>query len=343
MSALAKHAPGEIVHEPSAWVAADIPADRSWVMPFEPDMLEEIRATAETMVASGRTPTEIRREDVPLPKTEPLLSAAYGELETGRGFAMLSGFPVDDWEEDILEAAYCAVGSHLGRITIQNREGEYLLHVTDLGKEYSTQSRGYHSTADLHFHNDGTNTVALLCAEVAAKGGKSKLISSVAVYNEIVRTRPDLLAPLLNGFQHHRRDQHEPGDSPLTPFRVPVFSFLDDVFHCCYTRFSIDITAEEGVELTEHELAALDYLDAVIDRPDFQLALDFHKGDIQLVNNFVLLHARSDYVDHPDRKRHLLRLWLDDERSRFNGPNKMDFYVPEASRFLMTRGYESVQ
>ncbi|MDP6391220.1 MAG: hypothetical protein QF654_15095, partial [Alphaproteobacteria bacterium] len=91
MSALAKHAPGEIVHEPSAWVAADIPADRSWVMPFEPDMLEEIRATAETMVASGRTPTEIRREDVPLPKTEPLLSAAYGELETGRGFAMLSG------------------------------------------------------------------------------------------------------------------------------------------------------------------------------------------------------------------------------------------------------------
>jgi hypothetical protein len=33
-------------------------------------------------------------------------------------------------------------------------------------------------------------------------------------------------------------------------------------------------------------------------------------------------------------------LRLDDERSRFDGPNKMDFYVPEASRFPKTRGYE---
>jgi len=36
------------------------------------------------------------------------------------------------------------------------------------------------------------------------------------------------------------------------------------------------------------------------------------RGDLQLLNNRLLLHARTAYQDHPEpeRKRHLLRLWL---------------------------------
>ena len=46
--------------------------------------------------------------------------------------------------------------------------------------------------------------------------------------------------------------------------------------------------------------------------------MDLLPGDIQLLNNFVTLHTRRAYEDWPDpeRKRHLLRLWLDDPASR---------------------------
>jgi hypothetical protein len=44
----------------------------------------------------------------------------------------------------------------------------------------------------------------------------------------------------------------------------------------------------------------------------YRLDMDFRPGDIQFLNNRVVLHSRTDFVDHeePDRKRLLLRLWL---------------------------------
>jgi hypothetical protein len=44
--------------------------------------------------------------------------------------------------------------------------------------------------------------------------------------------------------------------------------------------------------------------------------MSFEPGDIQLISNHVILHARSEYQDWPEpaRKRHLLRLWLSLDR-----------------------------
>jgi alpha-ketoglutarate-dependent taurine dioxygenase len=40
--------------------------------------------------------------------------------------------------------------------------------------------------------------------------------------------------------------------------------------------------------------------------------MDLAPGDIQWLSNHTVLHARTGYEDHPEpeRKRHLLRLWL---------------------------------
>ena len=40
--------------------------------------------------------------------------------------------------------------------------------------------------------------------------------------------------------------------------------------------------------------------------------MDFQPGDIQLLNNAVILHSREAYEDDDDldQRRHLLRLWL---------------------------------
>ena len=40
--------------------------------------------------------------------------------------------------------------------------------------------------------------------------------------------------------------------------------------------------------------------------------MEFKPGDVQLVHNHTMLHDRTGFVDwpEPDRRRHLLRLWL---------------------------------
>jgi hypothetical protein len=46
--------------------------------------------------------------------------------------------------------------------------------------------------------------------------------------------------------------------------------------------------------------------------------MNFMPGDIQFLHNHTILHARSGYEDwpEPERKRHLLRLWLAPPRAR---------------------------
>ncbi|HUF92159.1 MAG TPA: TauD/TfdA family dioxygenase, partial [Candidatus Limnocylindria bacterium] len=60
------------------------------------------------------------------------------------------------------------------------------------------------------------------------------------------------------------------------------------------------------------EKAALDYLDETTRRPDLRLDMDLQPGDIQLCNNYTILHSRTEFRDgaEPHQKRHMLRLWL---------------------------------
>lgn len=328
------------VEGPLLWTATDYPDDRSWVYDFDDSMLIEIEAAAQTLQENETAPNQIEGRTFSLPKTDVLLRDAYGDLESGPGFAVLAGLPVADWEPALSKAALCVIGTRFGRINVQNRERDYLLDVINKSVTVSKTFRGYHGNDHLDFHNDGANTAALLCLETAAEGGESLMVSAGTIYNEILRTRPDLLKPLLKGFQHHRRNQREPSDPVVTPYRAPVFSFINDVFHSCYSRISIESTREEDIAFTALETEALNYLDAQMMRPELQAKTRLRKGDIQLMNNFTILHSRTAFVDKPGNPRHLLRLWLDDPDSRYNGPNKMDFYVPEESRFLKTVGYD---
>jgi len=325
-----------------AWRSVDFPDDRSWVRPFEREMLLELENAARALLASGAPLKDITAEDFDLPTTDRLLTESYSDVEKGCGFSLLSGLPVDDWGVEISRTVQCIIGTRFGLITKQNREGDFLLDVINKDVSHGTQNRGYHSNAFLDFHNDGANTVALLCMETAAEGGESLLVSAPTVYNEILKLRPDLLKPLMNGFFHHRRNQRAPEDAPIMPYRTPVFCRIGGVFHCCYSRISIDSSKDEGLVFSAAEEEALDFLDAQLQRPDLQVRMQLRKGDLQLVNNFTALHSRTEFLDRPGQPRHLLRLWLDDPRSQFNGPNKMDFYLPEESRFMKTIGYEAL-
>lgn len=323
------------------WTAADFADAESYRRELTREMLAELEVAAKDLLATNKPTYEIEFRAAPLNATAPLLQAAYDDVENGHGFTMLTGLPVGEWGFEVSRAALCLLGSHFGQITRQNRAGEYVLDVTDKSNPLSSQARGYHSNDFLDYHNDGTNIVALMCLETAKIGGESMLLSAASIYNIIARERPDLLPVFMRGYRHSRRDQAEPGQAPVMESPTPVFSFIDGVFHNCYSRVSIDSSLDQGLVHSAQEREALDFYDEVMARPEMALAMEFRIGDIQLVNNFTLLHSRKAYIDHSaKRRRHLLRLWLTDPSSKYNGPGKMDFYLPTESRFLQTRGYE---
>jgi hypothetical protein len=68
--------------------------------------------------------------------------------------------------------------------------------------------------------------------------------------------------------------------------------------------------------MTEQQWAALDLLAELGDELCFEMELD--KGDIQLLNNHVIYHARGEFRDDPatGRIRRLYRLWLAMPNSR---------------------------
>jgi len=53
-------------------------------------------------------------------------------------------------------------------------------------------------------------------------------------------------------------------------------------------------------------------IEDIANSPEFYVEMDLRPGDVQLLNNAVILHSREAYTDFDDadRKRHLLRLWL---------------------------------
>ncbi len=333
---------GKPIDDKTVWTGADFPDDRRWVYALDAEMRGEIDRCMRIATIRGIDPKDITPEDFPIARTAEFLADAYRDVECGPGFALLSGFPVDGYSEEEITLAYCGVCAHMGRITLQNREGEYILEVMNKGKAYDQQMRGYHSNAHLGYHTDGTNTVTLLCLQTAEEGGRSMLVSGAAVYNEILRTRPEYIDTLVRGFHHHRRNQREPDDPAVTPYRTPVFGFFNGLFHLAYAGPSILYCEAEGIEITDHEKAALAYLEEVIQRPDMCVSMELRKGDLQLVNNFLVLHSRTGYRDTPEKTRKLLRLWLDDENSRRIGPGKMDWYMPEHSRFTKMGGLSSL-
>ena len=57
---------------------------------------------------------------------------------------------------------------------------------------------------------------------------------------------------------------------------------------------------------------ALNLVDELAASDDLRLDIDFLPGDMQFLHNHQILHARTSYEDwpEPERRRHLLRLWL---------------------------------
>lgn len=302
------------VQDRSAWRPADHTSDRSWLYRLSDADLAELEAALQAVRSRGLVPPNFDREDFPLPGFGPRLAAFCADLESGRGFFLLRGIPVDRLSLDDVKTIYWGIGTHLGCPVYQNTRGELITHVADRGDDYGDiNTRLYTTAAAANPHNDPSDVVGLLCVRKSPEGGASMIASATAIYNEILEKHPEHLEILHRGFPHDLRGEGTTASLNETTPPIPVYSFFAGKLSCCINSKSSRTAREKtGKPLTEAEVAALNCVEELVSRPEFCLRMDFQPGDIQFLNNYVILHTRTAFQDgrEPDQRRLLLRLWL---------------------------------
>jgi len=306
---------GERVTGPGAWVGAELQHESTWIHHLDPKDIAEIEA-ALTCVEKKGLSIPFEAADFPLPGLSSFLETIPGILENGPGFMLVRGLPRERYTPEDCELICWGLGVQLGTPISQNTRGHLLGHVRDEGKSLDDPNvRGYQTAAKMDFHADQlpVDILGLFCVTAARSGGASALVSAVSVHNVLLDERPDLLEVLYEPFCLDWRGEEPPGSDPW--YRSPMFSHYEGKITSRFTSrqyFASVSRYDESLAPTDLQWEALDYVQDVANRPELRLSMIMREGDLQLLNNHVILHARDAFEDYedPDRKRHLLRMWV---------------------------------
>jgi len=297
----------------AAWTAAEMRDSTRWIHELTGEEKADLARALEAVRRKGlRIP--FGAGDFPLEVMARRIALIRKEVEDGTGVMLLRGLPVDEYGLAGTRLVYWGIGAHLGTALAQNPRGELLADVRDAGGNQYTdpKSRGYHTSNRLPFHNDQSDMVGLLCYRRAKSGGLSFIASAAAVHNRILAEHPDLLRVLYQPYYCDVRGEEPPGRKPY--YVEPRFSIFKGRLFTQHGRTYIDSAQRfpEVPRLTDEQDEAMKLVDSLCGSDTFRLDMDFRRGDIQLLNNRVILHSRTDFEDYPepDLKRLLLRLWL---------------------------------
>jgi hypothetical protein len=314
---------------PMVWRGEDLARASDWIRAITPAEVDELDAALRAVQQRGLHWRAMTRADFPIRGLARTLAEVSAELEDGRGVVLLRRLPVERYDEEALRIVYWGLGLHLGTPRHQNAQGELIGDVRDekrlygsvreidpaRGREPRTSRNKARSAGPLRFHTDRTDVVTLLCVRPAAKGGLSKVVSAPAVHNAILARRPDLHA-LLCGPYYHSREGEAGGRQ--RHYAMPIFGLRDGRFTSQYSRtFVENAQGLPGVPpLTAAQNEALDLWAEVCE--ELCYGMELGGGDLQLLNNHVVYHARTTYEDdpRPDHDRFLMRLWLSMPNSR---------------------------
>ena len=301
------------VGDRSAWYGPELAKSNDWIVRLDDREIAEVERVVDELEKLQVELTTLTVRDVALPTLAPRLEVIVDEVLNGRGFVLLRGLPVERWTRREAAIAFLAIGVHLGNLRMQNAEGHLLGHVRDLGhSSEDPNTRIYQTRERQTHHTDSCDVVGLLCLHAAKSGGLSSLVSSTTIFNEMRRRSPDLLRVLLEPIETDRRGEVPDGCKPY--FTSPVFNYHDGLVSAIYQRQYIESARRfpDVAPLSMLQIEALDLLDELANDPKLNLMMELQPGDIQLVHNHTILHDRTAFEDYPEpeRKRHLLRLWL---------------------------------
>ncbi len=296
------------IEHPAAWRGEELLQRADWSQELDADEVAELSqlAGASDVVVDG------------LSVAARLVQMGH-DLEHGCGACLLRGFPLQAIDERRATTTFERLTEQIGTPISQTADGATLFHVRDEGFQVGhPQARGPNTKKRLSFHTDRCDVIAFLCVRPARSGGDNQLVSSMAVYNEMLRGRPDLVEVLLQPFYYRRHNVDTGNERPWC--RQPIFSFCEGHFAASYLRVLIDRAYElpDLPDMTDIQREALDYLEETAADPALHVRFRLEAGDMLFLNNWVTLHRRDEFVDHDDPalRRHLLRVWLSVPNSR---------------------------
>jgi len=298
---------------PAAWYGRTLAGSDEWIYRLSEPDIAEIDSAVAGVRHRGLAMTEMTKDAFRLPHLGPVLEDIQREVLGGRGFVLFRGVPVERYTKQEAAIAYLGIGLHFGWPVSQNAKGHLLGHIRDIGLDPTNPNhRIYATSARQQFHTDSCDVVGLLCLRPAFEGGRSSIASSVTIYNEMLDAHPDLVTVLERPFFVDRKGEIPAGKGPY--YELPVFNHFAGYLTTIYAREFIDCAQrfDEVPRLTTEQVEAMDVLDALAAREDIRLDIDLSPGDIQFLHNHQILHARMAFKDYPEpeRKRHMLRLWL---------------------------------
>jgi alpha-ketoglutarate-dependent taurine dioxygenase len=311
--------------ESAAWHGPTLPADR-YLMPMPAEVLAELDAAL----------AELRRAPVPtlLLAPEHFSLAAAGRwmadvrrhLDDGPGFVMLDRLPAGAMSRDEAIALYWILMSFLEPPVAQEWKGTVIYDVRHDGTEYTAETRGALTPEGLEMHTDSSmgeappSYVSLFCLRPARAGGMSIVSSAAAAHNHFLAEHPALLRRLYDVF-YRDHQEYQAADAAATNFR-PVFQWDGRLRTRFNARHIVRGYEKTGRTLDADGAEAVRRMDAFLSDPAHRLDLWLERGQIQVLNNRVIVHGRTPYQDHDDPalRRHLVRLWLRaGDRRQFRG------------------------
>ena len=318
---------------PAVWKATDFASKNDYAIDLTARQLDALESETARLKKAGARHEEVTAESFPLAAIREDVAAWRNEIVNGRGLLMLRGFPIDRMDIDDLRLMFLGLGTHFGRPTSQSAMGDLVGDVINIGGD-DRNERAYRSRRELQLHTDRCDHIGMLCIRPAMAGGVSGHASALAIHNEMLSMRPDLLAYLYRGYFHHRFGEQAPGEPLVTRERIPVFSVTDGVPSVILIRGYIELAAQEGhVKLSDAETEALDLFEEIANRPEFRLDMVLEPGEATFINNCCVLHTRTAFEDSPNpaRARLLLRLWLREDGR------------PSASGVVLHKGYGGIE
>ncbi|KXJ85894.1 TfdA family taurine catabolism dioxygenase TauD [Microdochium bolleyi] len=334
-----KQLQGELV-----WDGATLTQEYDWTYVLNKEQLAEVDAALEHFkctyqpcpsdTALNLSLGHVSQATFPLPNLHAELRRLSHELHHGHGFFVLRGLQPDAHSREDNIIIYTGISSHIA--DLRGRQDHkfggkpadvVLAHVKDLKETAGGSVIGSpaYTTDRQVFHTDSGDIVSLFALETALHGGASKLASTWRVYNELARTRPDLVHTLAEDWDVEVFDHAAGKEWQTRPllFHQPATSSTAERVLLQYARryfvgFGALPRSHTIPPISEAQAEALDALHFLGEK--FCINTHFEKGDIQYVNNLAVFHARDGFVDGEGKQRHLLRLWLRDSENAWPTP-----------------------
>jgi alpha-ketoglutarate-dependent taurine dioxygenase len=311
------------IEGPSVWVRCDVRPEE-YRIELSAACLDEIRRAVEEIRAFP-LPIILRGpDDFAMPACRQEMGRVRDILDHGRRFSIVNRLPVAEMGSEEATAIYWLLSSMISRPVAQKLDATMIYDVLDTGQQALPGSgvRPDKTNTEIRFHNDNAynhtppDYVGLVCLRRAQSGGHSRVLSFHAVYNRLLAAHPDQLRRLYGPFWFDRQREYRPGEDPI--FAAPVFEDTGEL----RARFSVHQIsggyALSGERIDSEGEAAIAAMLEIFDDDNLSVDFDLEPGQMQFVHNRVLGHSRTAFVDDPDpdRKRHLVRLWMRDQGRR---------------------------